>query len=107
MLECDGKRFTFQDFWSGFEKLYLQSDRKSVSIYATTYADDLNSKTKIENPTRFDTALGEQICESFVGYMLGIISNNNNITDFQSEHPDEYKLIDKLYRAKVIQKDKS
>ncbi|HIH43441.1 TPA: hypothetical protein HA246_07425 [Candidatus Woesearchaeota archaeon] len=105
VLEYDGEQFTLQDFWNEFEKLYLKEDKKFVSRYAATYADKLNEETKVKEPAKFNSAIGEQICESFVGYMLGIISNDNQEIEFKRAHPEEYKLIDKVCRAKVIATD--
>lgn len=105
LLECDGSQFTLQDFWEEFEKLYLREDRKFVSRYAATYADKLNQRTRSDDPARFSSAIGEQVCESFVGYMLGIISNDNDCANFRCGHPEEYQLIDKLCRAKVLTAD--
>lgn len=105
LMECDGDKFTMQDIWNGFKQLYLRHDRVFVSRYSSIYADRLNLETKAANLVRFNQALAEQICESFAGYMLGIISNDNNETDFAKAHPENHRLIDMMYRGKVIQKD--
>lgn len=101
LLENDGERFTLQDIWEEFEKLYL-SGKRSVSRYAETYSSKLNASTKINDTKSYDSAIGEQICESFVGYMLGIISNDHNEIDFKQSHPKVHKLIDKICRARVV-----
>jgi hypothetical protein len=105
LLECDGKKFTLQDFWQSFENLYVEQHRAPVSRYAATYSDKLNKEMKIKDPKNFSSAIGEQICESFVGYMLGILPNDQGIVDFKSSHPQEHRLIDKIYRAKVLSVD--
>ena len=102
ILEYKQERFTLEDFWSDFGRIYLKEEKKFVSRYASTYKDKLNQKIKDENLQQFDRALAEQVCESFVGYMLGIISNNNNSIEFKETHPKEYDLMDKLYRSKII-----
>ena len=102
ILEYKEDRFTLEDFWNRFGDLYLKEEKKFVSKYASTYDDKLNQKVRDGNLKEFDYALAEQICESFVGYMLGIISNNNNSVDFKKTHPKEYDLIDKLYNSKRV-----
>jgi len=71
-------------------------------MYAATYSSLLNQETRDNNPDKFNWALAEQICESFVGYKLGIISNDDGHVDFMKEHPEEYVLMDKLCKADVL-----
>lgn len=120
-LEVDGRQFSFQDWWQAFEELILSGiEPVCISSYANTYANDLNQKKKEEDYRKFTHALAEQICESFVAYQLGIISNDDGWTDFQREGFGNAKqlnkfansqassanlkwlLMDKLCRAKVI-----
>jgi len=101
----DGKRFTLQDFWDSFEKLSLSKEKKFVSRYAATYADKLNKSKKKKDSTAFVSAIGEQICESFAGYMLGIVSNDDGDVNFKKAHPKEYALIDRVCRANVLKAD--
>lgn len=105
LLECNGKMFTLQDLWESFERLYLSKGNKPVSRYAGNYSDKLNNAIKTEYPGEFDSAVGEQICESFAGYMLGIISNDDGDVNFKKAHPEEYKLIDSICRANVLKSD--
>lgn len=120
-LEVDGEEFSLQDWWRAFEQLILSGiEPKCVSMYANTYFDKLNQKTKDSDEAVFTFALAEQICEAFVAYQLGIISNNQGWTNFRTESfgnteqlseftkgnsPSanlKWILMDKLCRAKVI-----
>lgn len=124
ILETDGEHFTLQEWWHEFEQLILSKrEPHCVSSYAATYLHELNKRTFKKNHQTFTRALAEQICESFVAYLLGIISNDDGWTDFQRESfgnkkqqklfsegkslaaNEKWFLIDKLCRAKVLQKD--
>lgn len=124
LLETDDETFTLQDWWAEFEKLILSgTEPKCVSSYAATYVDRLTRKNFRRKYKKFTSDLAEQICESFVAYMLGIISNDDGWTEFQKESfgnkkhqglfsqgkiPSANKkwlLVDKLCRAKVLYKD--
>ena len=121
VLGVDGQRFTFQDWWKDFEELILSKEEPAcVSSYANTYANDLNRETAEKEYQKFTNALAEQVCESFVAYELGIISNDDRWTDFKSESFGntaqktkfqqnqatsanlKWFLMDKLCRAKVV-----
>jgi hypothetical protein len=121
LLETDGEQFTLEDWLQDWENLILSGkEPKCVSSYAETYSDDLTRETKTKDYEIFFHALNEQICESFVAYQLGIISNDEGWTDFKkesfgnesqkdkcekSESPCanlKWQLMDKLCRAKVI-----
>lgn len=125
LLELDGQQFTFQDWWLAFEELILSGiEPQCVSNYANTYFNDLNQKTKETDYNKFTSALAEQICETFVAYQLGIISNNEGWTDFKKESfgnlsqlTKEIKgnsesanlkwlLMDKLCHANVVKQEK-
>ena len=99
-----GDIFTLEDFWNQFSELYAKQDRRFVSRYAATYSDKLNETTRENAPDKYEHALAEQMCESFVGYALGIISNDRGITDFRKGHPEEYMLMDRLCKARVVAK---
>ena len=105
LLECDGERFTLQDSWKAFEELYLRDNKRLVSIYAASYEDKLNDQIRNSAPASFSIAVEEQICESFVGYMIGIVPNNHKSVNFKKAHPREYQLIDRLCRAKILRAD--
>ena len=102
LLEYSGKQFTFQDFWDDFEKLCLKEGNKPVSKYASTYAGQLNQATKASDADKFARAIGEQMGEAFVGYMLGILPNDQGYVNFKEAHPAVYKLMDKICKAKVL-----
>lgn len=86
LLEVDGQQFTFQDWWMAFEELILSGNEpQCVSSYANTYFNDLNQETREADYNKFTHALAEQICETFVAYQLGIISNDEGWTDFKKE----------------------
>lgn len=121
LLEVDGQKFTLQDWWLAFEELVLSGkEPKCVSSYANIYFDVLNQETKEADYGKFTHALAEQICETFVAYQLGIISNNEGWTDFKKESFGnteqltrliksssesanlKWVLMDKLCRAKLI-----
>jgi len=122
LLEVDDQKFTFQDWWSAFEELILSGiEPLGVSYYANTYSDVLNNEIKKTDEKKFTHALAEQICESFVAYQLGIISNKQGWTDFRSESFGnveqlskfikcealsanlKWQLMDKLCRAKIVE----
>jgi hypothetical protein len=86
LLEVDGQNFTFNDWWLAFEELILSGiEPQCVSSYANTYFDDLNQESKSADYDKFTIALAEQICETFVAYQFGIISNNEGWKNFKSE----------------------
>ena len=80
-------------------------NKKPVSKYAATYTDQLNQATKTADPDKFINAVAEQMGEAFVGYMLGILPNDNGYVDFRKGHLEEYKLMDKICKAKVLATD--
>lgn len=105
LLETDGEKFTLQDWWNDFEKVMLSSkESDGVSTYADIYKNDLNQTVKEEDNGRFTRAIAEQICETFVAYQLGIISNNQGLTEINKESfGEKWALIDKLCRAKIVE----
>lgn len=118
IFSSNGQEFSFQDWWEAFEELILSGvEPVCVSSYAETYFHDLTVETKTNNPDKFTLALAEQICETFVAYILNIISNDNNWNNFKSESfgnktinsenetdPKNMKwiLMDKLYNANLV-----
>lgn len=124
ILKTDGTAFTFQYWWDKFEELILSKREPiSVSRYAATYRTQLIASYKRRNPKKFTAALAEQICETFVAYMLNIIANDDGWTDFRQESfgnkkqaelfmseqapaaNEKWILMDQLCRAEMIQKD--
>lgn len=105
VLETDGRRFSFQQWWEQFEELLLSGAEQPVSRYAATYEKKLNQTTRRVNPDSYLTAIEEQMCETFVAYQLNIISNDEGWTDFKQARPEAWKLMDTLCRAKLIRED--
>lgn len=120
-LETDGVQFTFQEWWEAFEILMVSSiEPRAVSMYAATCSDDLDRDLATENPQKFTHALAEQMAETFVAYLLNIISNKEGWVDFKNESFGNHQqvlaqnndstlaanlkwgLMDKLFRAKTI-----
>ncbi len=95
--------FTFQDWWEGFECLFLGSTNspRFPSRYAKTYASSLTLEVKEKDPEKFDRALAEQVCESFVGYILGSVPNDENILSFREHSPEAWGLFRKLATATI------
>ena len=103
----DGSEFTFQDWWKEWEELLIKEGWSSkISYYAGTYSYLLNSGSKNTNYSEFTSAVAEQICETFVAYMLNIQTNPDGWTDFRDTKSQsaKYGLMDKLCTANVIQK---
>jgi len=125
LLQTDGVEFSLGDWWKEFEDvLLLGEEPKSISMYASIYANDLTREVQGADPAKFTRAVAEQICETFVAYQLGIISNHEGWTDFQNESfgnrkqkelfetgkaksaNRKWELMDTLCRASVIQNDR-
>lgn len=104
ILETDGKRFTFQEWWERFEELVLRHIEKPVSRYAAGYEHDLTESMKRTDEKKFTHALAEQICESFVAYQQNIIPNDEGLKNFKVFWPITWWLMDTLCRAKLISK---
>lgn len=103
VFSSDGREFTFQDFWGEFSDICLKPGCTPVSMYAASRFPELAANER--GSEGFDSALGEQICESFVGYLMGILPNERGDTDFRATHPREHRLIDKIYHAKLVRAD--
>ena len=119
----DGEEFSFEDWWKAFEELILsQIEPNCVSSYAQTYIHELTQETKERDFEKFTHALAEQMAETFVAYILNIISNDENRTDFKAENfgnqnlkntkSDEPKnmkriLMNKLYNAQLVTKEQN
>ena len=102
VLETNGQRFTFNEWWRWFEDAIDYHIDAYVSRYAEGYADRLTSATKESDYAEYTKAIAEQICESFVGHQLNIISNDHGGTNFRDTMPRAWAMIDTLCRAKVI-----
>jgi hypothetical protein len=92
-----GNAFSFQQWWEDFERLILsRREPEFISNYASNYADRLNQKVKESDPISFEIALSEQICETFVAYMLNIVPNRRGWTDFRLEDFGNYSQLEKF-----------
>lgn len=98
-----GKEFTLQTWWEGWEKEFLENKRTPfVTRYASTYADDLNQDAFIKRHNKFVTAIAEQICESFVGYILGIVPNDEDNPVFANHSPWAWERMNYLATARIL-----
>ena len=82
--------FTLQTWWNRWERLFFQKvEPRFVSRYAGTFAEDINEKITPETwearEEKLEVALAEQMCESFVAYILGVAPNDEGWTDFKTE----------------------
>lgn len=105
ILEVDGKRFSFQNWWECWENLFSDGiESRAISRYASNYAEELTEDARWNKNEIFTPALAEQIAEAFVAYLINIIPNDQEITDFRQakEHPWKWRLMDKLCRANVV-----
>lgn len=101
-IATDGQLFTFQDWWSNFEHLMCKKGITPPSIYASSYDSSLNSETRDADYDTFQTAVAEQVCESFVAYYLNILPNEEGYDDFKSAKPELWALIDELVNAQIL-----
>jgi hypothetical protein len=101
-----GRRFNLQQWWSSWEDMYssLTMTASFPTRYAATYAESLSQDSLREQPDQFAPALAEQICESFVGYILGIVPNDQDQPDFKKHSPTAWYLIADLATAVIVQK---
>lgn len=98
-----GKRFTFQQWWSQWEDEFAPTMKLPFATrYAATYTDDLNWDRLEKEPVVFTRALAEQICESFVGYILEIAPNDQDNPDFKDHSPGAWCLINDLAESQVM-----
>ena len=104
ILEADGERFTFKEWWDDFEKMITEGDEGYVSRYASSYANRLTPVMKRTDEVEYNRALAEQMGESFVAHQLNIISNDEGWTNFKEARPQTWALMDKLCRAKLVSK---
>ncbi len=85
---ADWKRRFLESLWNG-------GDVQVVSNYAATYKNRIKPDMDIS-----DIALAEQMCESFVGFNLGILPNSGGSVSFEQAHPDLWHLMRELSLAK-------
>lgn len=100
----NGKRyFPLSEIVQEFEELCTSRGYEGVSDYSLVHLPNLTSEVKKKNPTKFDYSLREQICESLVGYFLGILPNDRGELSFRDAHPKEYELIKKVATSEVVE----
>ncbi len=102
-LARNSSRFTFEQWWNRWEELLLSENRPLFPTrYAATYLDSLTREVAEKDPEKFTRAVAEQICESFVGYILGIAPNDQDEADFKQHSPAAWSLIDDLQSSTVL-----
>jgi len=102
-LELDGAPFTLDDWWMRWEQAFTAKNQpKPPTRYAGLYIGDLNAETYEKRPDVFVHTLAEQVCESFVGYLLGIVPNDEDSPDFKAHSPQLWALMDQLARSTFI-----
>ena len=97
------KMFTLEEWWLEWENLFggMTQKPRCPTRYAAVYRDSLTPKVREKHPEEFTKALAEQICESFVGYILGIVPNDEDNESFRDHSPQLWSLMDKLATASV------
>ncbi len=95
--------YTLQEWWLKWEIIRMMTAKRPhfPTRYAATYANDLTPTIRKVSPVLFETALAELICESFVGYMLGVAPNDDDHPEFKSHSPAEWALIHELCTSTV------
>jgi hypothetical protein len=103
ILSRYGRQFTMQQWWEKWEKEF-SSDQKPpyATRYASTYGNDLSPDVLEKNHDRFTRALAEQICESFVGYILGIVPNDQDNPRFRTHSAFAWELMDEFADASIV-----
>lgn len=102
-LMFEGKEFGLQNWWEEWEDLFLQKKVRFPSRYAASYADWLTSEVRQNEPEKFNRALAEQMCESFVGYMFGIVPNDQDNASFWLHSRAAALLMHKLAYALLVE----
>lgn len=99
-----GGRLTLDTWWKTWEEQFIvERNVPFATRYAASYEHLLNEETLRADPDAFDRALAEQICESFVGYILGISPNDEDNTNFKSHSPTAWGLMHKLATCIVVE----
>ena len=98
----DTNLFTFQDWWERWENLFLGTTKlRFPSRYAGNYGEFLTAEVRDADRQAFDRALAEQVCESFVGCILGIVPNDEDIPSFREHSPEAWGLFHELAGARI------
>lgn len=101
ILRSGANLYTFHDWWHKWEDLFRTPLRPLCPTrYAQTYVDALTAETPQGEFTR---ALAEQVCESFVGYVMGIVPNDEDDTSFKHHSPEAWELMNELATSEVIE----
>jgi hypothetical protein len=101
-LKIFGKDYKIHELFNEFKELYIKERNNFVSMYAESYSQLLNKYEAEKNPDKFNHALREQMCESFVGYMLNITPNYQGNSDFKTSYLNEWRWINKICKSKII-----
>lgn len=105
VLDCMGRQFTLQRWWSMWEDEFLRSRRPPLATrYAASYKDMLSWEAMEKDPKGTERALAEQVCESFVGYILGVAPNDENEQIFWRHSGTAWELMDMLATSTVVRK---
>ncbi len=105
VILCDQKdnTYTFRDWWKKWEDLFTSTTRPLCPTrYAQTYADFLTLEVCTKDPGAFVVALAEQVAESFVGYIIGIVPNDQGYSSFKNHSPEAWALIHELATSRVL-----
>lgn len=97
----NGDGYSFEQWWNFWVEEYANPHR-FPSMYSELYQDSLSWKTMQDCPAEFERALAEVVCESFVGYMLGIVPNADDEPDFEKRNSWEWSMINKLANSAVV-----
>lgn len=100
----DGE-FSFRKWVTLWDFLFLpERICQYPSRYASNYAPDLSLEKRQLDGNAYDRALAEQMCESFVGYILGIVPNDDDCPVFKEHSPDLWSLMDMLATSTIVKK---
>ena len=80
------------DFWNAF-----LVNQQCVSMYAENYKDDLTERVRLENSSKWEYAINEQLAECFVAYIFNIVPNYKDWTDFKSCLPKYWQIMNDLF----------
>ena len=106
MLQTGANIYTFCDWWQKWEELFASPMRPlSPTRYAQSYVDSLTIGTFKDHRDDFTRALAEQVAESFVGYIMGVVPNDQDDPSFKHHSPQAWGLMHELATARVIEVD--
>ena len=104
MLRCGVNIYTFRDWWQKWEELFVSLNRPLFPTrYAESYGDFLTPEIRANDPVAFTRAIAEQVAESFVGYIMGVVPNDQNNHSFKDHSPEAWALIHELATSSVLE----